>query len=222
MRRRAGDRVPAERAAEPAGLGRVHQLGAAGDRGQRQPAAERLAGHEQVGLDAVVLDRPDGPGAADAGLHLVVDVDGSVLAAELQQPRGEVLGQRDEPAFALHGLDDDARDLVPAEECRHVLERVVRGHAAVRIRAAGAVHLGRERPEALLVALLVGHRHRQQRSAVERVLEDDDAGLLVAARAILTAFSTASAPLFRSRLFWLSPEHGESSASRRQTSTYGS
>ena len=97
-----------------------------------------------------------------------------MLAAELQQPRRKVLGERDEPALALHRLDDDARDLVLGQERRDVLERVVRGHPAVRIRAARAVHLGRERSEPLLVGLLVRHRHRQERPPVERVLEDDD------------------------------------------------
>ncbi len=141
------------------------------------PPPSDLPGDEQVRLGAVVLDRPDRAGAADSRLHLVVDVERSVLAAELEQPGGEVLGQRDEPAFALHGLDDDAPDLVLGEERRDVLERVVRGHAAVRIRPAGAVHLGGERTEPFLVDLLVRHRHRQQRAAVERVFEDDDSGL---------------------------------------------
>ena len=48
------------------------------------------------------------------------------------------------------------------------------------------------------------------------------AGRPVAARAIFTAFSTASAPEFTSRLRCSAPEHGDSSPSRRQTSTYGS
>src|SRR4029453_5867554 len=103
---------------------------------------ERLARDEQVGLDAVMLDRPDRARATDAGLDLVVHVERSMLAAELEQPGGEVLGERDEPALALHRLDDRARDLVFGEERRHVLERVVRGHATVRIRAAGTVDLG--------------------------------------------------------------------------------
>ena len=48
------------------------------------------------------------------------------------------------------------------------------------------------------------------------------AGRPVAARAILTAFSTASAPEFTSTLLYAEPGPGYSSASRRQTSTYGS
>ena len=46
-------------------------------------------------------------------------------------------------------------------------------------------------------------------------------GRPVAARAILTAFSTASAPELTSSVF-VSLSPGQSSSSRRQTSTYGS
>src|SRR5918999_2739619 len=48
------------------------------------------------------------------------------------------------------------------------------------------------------------------------------AGRPVAARAILTAFSTASAPELTSAERCSPAPHGESSARRRQTSTYGS
>ena len=44
----------------------------------------------------------------------------------------------------------------------------------------------------------------------------------VNARATFTAFSTASAPAFTSSDFCSSPRQGDSSASCRQTSTYGS
>jgi hypothetical protein len=44
----------------------------------------------------------------------------------------------------------------------------------------------------------------------------------VAARAIFTAFSTASGPELNSTLRCSAPRQGESSPSRRHTSTYGS
>ena len=96
-------------------------------------------------------------------------------AAELREPGREVLGQRDEPALALHRLDDDAPDLVLGEQHLDAADRVVRRDASVRVRPGRAVDLGRERAEAPLVRLLVRHRHRQQRPPVERVLEDDHA-----------------------------------------------
>ena len=47
----ARQRVAAERAAEAAGVRRVHDVGAAGDAGDGQAAAQRLAPHDQVGLE---------------------------------------------------------------------------------------------------------------------------------------------------------------------------
>src|SRR5262245_24813115 len=106
----AGQRIATEGSAEAAGADRVHQLGAPGNGRERQAAAERLAGHEQVRLDAVVLGCPHRPGPADAALHLVGHVQDPVPLAELLQAAREVLGHDDEPALALHGLEDDARD----------------------------------------------------------------------------------------------------------------
>ena len=61
------------------------------------------------------------------------------------------------------------------EELLQPGDRVVGRDPAVGVRHGRAVDLGRERPEAGLVRLhLRGHRHRQQRAAVERVVEDDD------------------------------------------------
>src|SRR3954471_18527253 len=71
-RRRAADGITAEGAAEAARVHRVHQLGAAGHSGERQPAPERLAGDDQVGLHAVMLDGPHRARASAARLHLVV------------------------------------------------------------------------------------------------------------------------------------------------------
>ena len=108
--RGAGDGVAAERAAEPARAGRVHDLGSAGDRSQRQPAAERLPGHEQVGCDTAVLDRPHRPRPPHPGLHLVGDEEDPVPVAELAQPLEIVAGHGDEAALALHRLEHDTGD----------------------------------------------------------------------------------------------------------------
>ena len=228
QRRRAGERVPAEGAAEAAGRDGVDDLRRSGDAGERKPAAERLAGDEEIGLDAVVLDRPDRPGPSDSGLHLVVHVEDPVALAELLQPRGKVERHVHEAALALHRLEHDAGDRlrvdIGLEERLELVDRVLGRHASVRIRGGRAVDLGREGPEARACrgrpcsssswsgACGRGRRGRRRRPP----------GRPVAARAILTAFSTASAPEFRRRLFCCSPRHGESSARRRQTSTYGS
>ena len=227
-RRSARDRVAGEGAAQPAGWYRVHHLGATRHRREWQAPAERLAADEQVGLRVVVLDRPDRPGAAAARLHLVVHVEDPVLVEQLLQALREVGRHRDEAALALHGLEHRARDRlrvdVALEEMLQPLDRVVGADAPVRVRGGRAVDLGRERPEALLVRDdLRGHRHRRAASGRGSALSKTmTAGRPVATRAILTAFSIASAPEFSSSDFWSSPRQGDSSASRRQTSTYGS
>ena len=69
----------------------------------------------------------------------------------------------------------DCRIDVALEEILESRDRVVRRDPAVRVRRQDAVHLGRERPEPGLVRLdLARHRHRQERAAVKRVVEDDD------------------------------------------------
>ena len=175
----ARNRVAAEGAAEPAGVHCVHHVRAPGDGGERQAAAERLPGDEQVGLDAEPLDRPDGAGAAAAGLHLVGDVEDPVLVAELAQRLHELGRHRDEPAFALHGLEHEACDRlrvdVLLEQEPEPVQRVVDRDAAEGIRSRRAMDVGRERAEALLVDELRRHRHRQVRAAVEGAVEDDDA-----------------------------------------------
>jgi hypothetical protein len=174
----AGDRVAAERPPEAAGRDGVHDLGTPGHRGERKAAAKGFARHEQVGLDPVALDRPQRAGAADTALHLVVDVEDPVPAAELSESRREVVGHRDEAALPLHGLEDDAGDArridLGAEEPLERSERLVRADAAVRIRRGCAIDLGRERAEAAAVDELARHRHGQQRPTVEAVLEHDD------------------------------------------------
>ena len=80
--RGAGDRVAGVGAAEPADLRAVHDLGAAGDGGDRQPAAERLGHRHDVGLEVVVLGREHPPGPSESRLDLVDDEQDPVLAAE--------------------------------------------------------------------------------------------------------------------------------------------
>src|SRR5581483_1661887 len=155
-RGRARERVAAERPTEAARRDRVHHLGAPGDAGERQAAAERLPGDDQVGLDAVVLDRPDGARAAHARLDLVVDVEDPVAPAQLVQPGREVRRHRDEAALALHGFEAG--------------DGGVGVDAAVRVRPGSPVDLAGEGAEAALVDDLARHREREQRPPVEGVL----------------------------------------------------
>jgi hypothetical protein len=88
----------------------VHDLRAAEDAREREAGGDRLRDAHQVGLDVVVLDAPELPRAAVAGLDLVDDEDDAVVVAELAHA-GEKLGRRDDEAsLALNGLDHDGRD----------------------------------------------------------------------------------------------------------------
>ena len=210
----AGERVAAVRAAEAAGVRGVHDLGAAGHRGQRQAAGDALGGDDQVGHDALVVAREQVAGAGEAGLHLVGDEDDAVGAAPLGERRQEARRRDDEPALALDRLDDDGG-------------QVRRRRPASRSRRSRAAR--RPAPSTPAVAERVGQRRavdlgaRTGRSRACRACSSRSApssgwcgrgtrgrtrrppALRCGARAILTAFSTASAPELNSavRFSWL-------------------
>ena len=214
-RRGAGDRAAAVGAADAAEVRRVHDLGAAGDRADRHAGAERLRGDDQVGNDAVVLDREQAAGAAEAALHLVGDHDDAVRVAQLANAPEEARRHRDEAGLALHRLDDhrgdrrriDLRDERVLELPDAEVDVLLLGHArrrAVEVRNRQPDDLRRERAEAALEQpVLAGQAQRQQRPAVIAALEADDrrAGP-VYLRASLTAFSTLSAPLLARIVFF--------------------
>ena len=182
---RAGHRVAAIGAAQPAGVGGVHDLGATGDRRQRQPAGDGFATDDDVGRHAVVLDREQPPGAAHAGLHLVGDVEHAVFAAARAQVLGKARRQRQEAALALHRLhhhrghrlgrhlgDQRVVELVDA-----VLDVIVLAHAggaAIDVGEGQPVDLAGEGAEALLEQrVLAGHRHGQVGAPVVGAFEHD-------------------------------------------------
>ena len=157
---------------------RVHDLRAAKHPGERQATGDRLRDGNEIGLDVIVLDREQAPGARKAGLDLVCDEHDAVLVADLPHAAHELAGRDDESAFALHGLDDDRRHLLG----RHlgnerVLERS-EGRRCVRsavvVRERNPIDLGRERAETRLVRVgLRGERQGEQRAAMEAALECD-------------------------------------------------
>ena len=102
--------------AEAAGAGGVHDLGAAGDGGEREPSAERLGGEDEVGLDVELLGGEEGSGAAEAGLDFVGDEDDAVLLAGGVEDFEEACGRDDESAFAEDWLDDDCGDLFGGDD----------------------------------------------------------------------------------------------------------
>ena len=92
------------------GAGRVHDLGLAEHARERQPGGDRLGDRDQVGLDAVVLDREQLPGAAEAGLHLVDDSTIPCSSQIRRTPSHELRRRDDEAALALDRLDHDRGD----------------------------------------------------------------------------------------------------------------
>ncbi len=85
-----------------------HDVGAAGDRREREAAADDLAQRAEVGRDAVVFLRA-AVGEAEAGHDLVEDQRNAVLLRDLPQPLQEArLGRQQ----ALERLDDHAGQLV--------------------------------------------------------------------------------------------------------------
>ena len=163
---------------------RAHQLRAADERAERQAAAERLREHEQIGHDAPVLVGEQPAGAAEAGDHLVEDQQRADLVAAPPQ-RGEEVPARDaHAALGLHRLDDHRRGaLVDARERADVVE----GQEV----DAGQQRLERPRDRP-------GCRPTESAPQVSPWKPPSKAtkrGRPVALRAVLSAPSTASAPL---------------------------
>jgi hypothetical protein len=175
-----------------------------------------------------VVDGEPVAGAAHAGLDLVGDEDDAVGAAPLGDRREEALGGDDETALTLDRLDDDAGEVLGADLLLHLVDGLLGGLGAgesvvQRVAHRGAVDLGGEGAEAGLVGhVLRGHRHGEVGAAVVGAVHDDDGvDFRCTARAIFTAFSTASAPELSSTVrFSKSP--GVISASFSATAVYAS
>ena len=109
----AGEGVPRHRRAMLA-MDRIgHLVGI--DRGaQRQVTGGKALGHRHdVGLDAVMLQRPPGAGAARAAHHLVRDHQHAMAVADLAHPLRIARGRRHAAARRTHhGLEDEGADLL--------------------------------------------------------------------------------------------------------------
>ena len=125
-----------------------------------------------------MLGGEDLAGAGKAGLHLVRDQTDAVLVAEFAQAAHE--GDRGlvEPAFALHGLDHDGRDVGRRDVGLHdVVKRVQRlflGGAVDRDREGAVEDADGGRCARCAVGhRLAGHRDGQLGAAVEGAGEGD-------------------------------------------------
>jgi len=184
-----GDRVAAEGRGVRARLP-VHQVGTSHTRPHRDARGDALRQRDDVRLEAVVVAREHPPRAPHARLHLVDDEEDPVLVADAAQAVEELARRGDVAALALHGLDDDGRDLVGR---RRGLEEAaldpVEAGAADGLGVAGLAREGvpedvgvgdvrdverRALEAAPLRDLRGGEREGAERAAVEAVEEGDE------------------------------------------------
>ena len=185
---------------------------------RRRATCPRRAGPAR----SVVLDRPDRPRTPDARLHLVVHIENAALPAQLGEAPREVARHLDEAAFALHRLEDDAGDLVRIEQLGHGFDRRVRRNAAVRVRRRRAINLRSERAEAPSCTSPCASSSSSAESAHGMRSRNDDAGSAGrCARDLDGVLDGLRAGVQEQALLVARPRR-DSSASRRQTSTYGS
>ena len=97
----------------------VHDVGPPGDATDRKTAAKPLRRRDKVRHDPEVLAREHLAGPCHAGLHLVGHKDDSVLLAVVRQAGKETLPGDDHTTFALHRLDEHARDPITADLLVH-------------------------------------------------------------------------------------------------------
>ena len=161
---------------------RVHHLGAARHAGERKPAADRLSedGHGPARRRRTARSPTSSRCARRRTAPRPTPTGSRACGRAPAASPGSRAASRGSP-LALHRLDDDARDRrrvdVRLEQVLERCDRVVGGDPVVRVRARRAVDLRRERAEAGLVRLhLARHRHREERPAVEGVVEGDDRG----------------------------------------------
>ena len=129
---------------------------------KRDAVADALGRDDDVGNDAVRLERPEAfAGSPDAGLDLVDDADAAGGADPLEGPRHIAFGHRYDAAVALYRLDDHP------------------GQAAAGLVVDGALDLIEIGLDAFAVnaAILVGLRHEGDPAQLGNVVaEAGDAG----------------------------------------------
>ena len=163
----------------------VHDVGASGDRADRQTAADGLRRRHEVGHDVLVLDRVPAAGAS------IADWISSAMKTMPFAPRTPRCPATKPGAGTMNPpspwIGSMIRRRCSLRRCACASRRARRrgrtrrrsrgaaGRAAVRVGERQAVDLRRERPHALLVRHHLGReRHRHQRAPVERVVEHHD------------------------------------------------
>ena len=182
----ARNRVGAIRAAQAAGMGRIHDVRSAGHGRNRQARPQRFGRGHQIGRDAIMLHRKQLARPPKARLNLVRNHHNAVLVANFPNATHEAGRRRHKTTFALHRLNHNGGHIVGvnlgnqrivelADAKIHILLLVHRRGAAVQIGEGQAVNLGRERPEPFLEeGIFAGHAQREVGTAVVRPLKHDN------------------------------------------------
>src|SRR5918996_33445 len=121
--RGAGDRVAAERPAQPTDVDALQHVRPSGYGRDREPAAQCLGRDHQVRHHVEVLDPEPASGSSESGLYLVGDEQDAVLPTELLQPGEEGRARHHEPALALDRLGYQARDVLGPDVLLHLGDR---------------------------------------------------------------------------------------------------
>ena len=154
------------------------------DGGERGAVADAFGHDDDVGLDALGLEAPEGlAGAAEARLDLVGDADTTGGAHVFVNFLQVAVGKDDGPAHALDGFSDETGDLARAGEADQLLDvgrviftgvRVV-GGPGTAVRVGGAGELDAEGVgDVVLPGVVGGDAHRVGGAAVIRVAQGDD------------------------------------------------
>ena len=162
----AGQRVAAERRPVLAGLEQAEDL-AVRDHGRQRhdAAAERLAEHVDVGLDALAVAGERRAGAAQARLDLVGDHQHAAARGDLTHLRQETLRRHDHAGLALDGLEQHGHGVV--------VDGGLDGVGVPERNVYEARGVGGER---LAGVLVVAERDDRRGTAVEIALHHDDLG----------------------------------------------
>ena len=183
-RRRAGDRVAAERARVVAGLEPVRRAQSATRNAPiGRPLPRPFASVTASGATPSCSQAKKRARAADARLHLVEEEQRAVLVGERAGGGEELRRRRVDPALALDRLEQD-RGRVGADRGGERIDVVQLREARGR----------RERLPGGALLRLPGDGERAVRPAVERVVERDDDRPPVTFRAHFSPASTASVP----------------------------
>src|SRR5262249_23246430 len=120
IRGRARNRITGERPSQSTRARSIHNLGAPGNRRQRQPAPQRLCSHNNVRLDPVMLARENLARPSKSALYFIRDEQPTVLAANLHHDRKEFGWWGYKAAFSQPRPGDHRRNVLRSH---HALER---------------------------------------------------------------------------------------------------